>query len=120
MSDPIDAILSDTLSIIILLLAVVFSIGVITWVFNTRWDDDRYKEKYSWKSRRRAMVPMYRKPYKPKIPQPKSRRVRFDPKLIYMGPEGDYLKYRDIDTGKYIYKIRKTGEMKTKREGVMI
>lgn len=55
------------------------------------------------------------------MPSLKRTKVRFNPRLSYMGPYGKYSKYRDIKTNKDVYKDRKTGEVKRlKSTGVLV
>lgn len=112
MSDPIDAILRDAFLLVIVIIVLLFAVGVLFWVFGVSYSDRR--------ERRRILRRKSRKP-RPRMPILKRTKVRFNPRLSYMGPYGKYSKYRDIKTNKDVYKDRKTGEVKRpKSTGVLV
>ena len=90
MSDPIDAILGDTILLLIVIIILLVVVGGIFNIFFFRVVDDRYKSGY----RRRKSS------YK-KIPR---RNKRY----TFVGQKGMFNVYMDSETGKPVYENRKT------------
>lgn len=114
MSDPIDAILADTVLLAIIILIILIVIGSFMWVFRVSATDRMYKKRYiETKENRMPRMRMPELKYK--------KKQRIDPRYTYVGPKGIWNVFVDSKTGKTIYRNRKTGERKDKKiDGVMV
>lgn len=114
MSDPIDAILADTVLLAIIILIILIVVGSFMWVFRVSMTDRMYKKRYI--ERKENRMPRMRMPelkYK--------KKQRINPRYTYVGPKGIWNVFVDSKTGKTIYRNRKTGERKDKKiDGVMV
>ena len=104
MSDPIDAILADTVLLAIIILIILIVIGATMWVFRVSTTERMYKKRYL--ERKENRMPRMRMPelkYK--------KKQRIDPRYTYVGPKGIWNVFVDSRTGKTIYRNRKIDEI---------